>query len=89
MQGWVYAHSEEIQKIRQEQMLRDHNFIYFPHSVMSRWDHLRNFQNGKVLGFRFVFRLADAPLEADIHVFCWKRCPHENISEHRCVVEIN
>lgn len=89
MQGWVYAHSEEIQKIRQEQMLRDHNFIYFPHSVKSRWDHLRNFQNRKVLGFRFVFRLADASLEADIHVFCWKGCPHENISEHRCVVEIN
>lgn len=42
MQSWVSARSEEIQKKRQEQMLRDHNFMYFPHSVMSRWGHLHN-----------------------------------------------
>lgn len=67
MQVWVSARSEEIQKIRQEQMLGDHNFTYFPHSIMSRWDHLRNLQNGKVLGFMFEFRLPDTPLQADVH----------------------
>lgn len=89
MQGWASARSEEIQKIRQEQMLRDHNFIYFPPSVMPRWDHVQNFENGKGLGFMFVLRLADTPLKAHIHMFCWKGCPDENILEHRCVVEIN
>lgn len=67
MQGWVSARSKEIQKTMQEQMLRDHNFTYFPHSVMSRWHHLQNFQNRKAFGFMFGFRLADSPLQADIH----------------------
>lgn len=89
MQGCVSACSEEIQKIGQEKMLRDDNFTYFPHLVMSRWDHLWNLQNRKVLGFMFGFRLADTPLQADIHMFSWKGCPHESILEHCCVVEIN
>ena len=99
MQGRVSACSEEIQKIRQEQMLRDNSFMHFPHSVRSRWGHLHNAELSsaskhlrcvKVFGIT-VWNQASWHTTASWypHVLLEMTSTWENFSAWVCVVELD